>query len=84
MLTRTVGETAALLDVLAGYEVGDANWARARSSLLELGAPTPAAAIAITDRQPARVDVDPECVRGMHQAAELLARSATRSRRPRR
>ena len=27
VLTRTVGETAALLDVLAGYEVGDATWA---------------------------------------------------------
>jgi len=27
VLTRTVGETAAILDVLAGYEVGDANWA---------------------------------------------------------
>ena len=32
VLTRTVGETAALLDVLAGYEVGDATLgARARS-----------------------------------------------------
>src|SRR3954466_4082653 len=27
VLTRTVAETAALLDVLAGYEVGDASWA---------------------------------------------------------
>jgi amidase len=27
VLTHTVGETAALLDVLAGYEVGDATWA---------------------------------------------------------
>lgn len=27
VLTRTVAETAALLDVLAGYEPGDANWA---------------------------------------------------------
>jgi amidase len=27
VLTRTVGETAALLDVLAGYEPGDATWA---------------------------------------------------------
>jgi amidase len=27
VLTRTVGETAAVLDVLAGYEPGDANWA---------------------------------------------------------
>jgi amidase len=27
VLTRTVADTAALLDVLAGYETGDANWA---------------------------------------------------------
>src|SRR5437763_1548732 len=27
VLTRTVSETAALLDILAGYELGDANWA---------------------------------------------------------
>jgi amidase len=27
VLTRTVGETAAVLDVLAGYEIGDATWA---------------------------------------------------------
>ena len=27
MLTRTVAETAAILDVLAGYETGDATWA---------------------------------------------------------
>ena len=27
VLTRTVAETAQLLDVLAGYEVGDATWA---------------------------------------------------------
>src|SRR5579859_2757820 len=27
MLTRTVADTAALLDVLAGYELGDATWA---------------------------------------------------------
>ncbi len=29
VLTRTVAETAALLDVLAGYEIGDATWAPA-------------------------------------------------------
>ena len=27
MLTRTVADTAAILDVLAGYEPGDATWA---------------------------------------------------------
>jgi amidase len=75
VLSRTVVETAQLLDVLAGYEVGDATWA-----------PRPAEAystsvrrdpgrlrIAMTASNPLDVDVDPECVRGMHQAAELLA-----------
>ena len=75
VLSRTVPETAQLLDVLAGYEVGDATWA-----------PRPAEAystavrrdpgrlrVAMTAANPLDVDVDPECVRGMHQAAELLA-----------
>ena len=75
VLTRTVSETAALMDVLAGYEVGDATWA-----------PRPvepyAAAVrrdpgrlrvAMTANNPLDVDVDPECVRGMHAAGELLS-----------
>jgi amidase len=75
VLTRTVSETAALLDVLAGYEVGDATWA-----------PRPvepyAAAVrrdpgrlrvAMTAANALDVDVDPECVRGMHAAGELLS-----------
>jgi amidase len=75
VLTRSVAETAQLLDVLAGYEVGDANWA-----------PRPAEPygtsfrrspgrlrVAMTAANPLDVDVDPECVRGMHAAGELLA-----------
>src|SRR3954469_2621460 len=75
VLTRTVVETAQVLDVLAGYEVGDSTWA-----------PRPAEPygttvrrdpgrlrVAMTASNPLGVDVDPECVRGMHQAAELLA-----------
>src|SRR5215217_5499351 len=75
VLTRTVAETAQVLDVLAGYEVGDATWA-----------PRPVEAystavrrdpgrlrIALTAENPLGVDVDPECVRGMHAAGELLA-----------
>ncbi|MCL2419789.1 MAG: amidase, partial [Conexibacteraceae bacterium] len=41
VLTRTVAETAALLDVLAGYEPGDANWA-----------PPPASPFAQAAREP--------------------------------
>ena len=75
VLTRTVGETAHLLDVLAGYEVGDSTWA-----------PRPAEPygttvrrdpgrlrIAMTTANPLGVDVDAECVHGLHLAAELLA-----------
>jgi amidase len=75
VLTRSVAETAQVLDVLAGYEVGDANWA-----------PRPAEPygtsfrrspgrlrVAMTAANPLDVDVDPECVRGMHAAGELLA-----------
>src|SRR5215217_2680812 len=51
VLTRTVGETAALLDVLAGYEVGDATG----RGLRERRAPRPgAAADRDDDREPAR------------------------------
>src|SRR5688500_16162903 len=75
VLTRTVGETAALLDVLAGYEVGDATWAarpvEAYSSSVRRDPGR--LRIAMTTANPLEVDVDPECVRGMHQAAELLA-----------
>ncbi|HET8949546.1 MAG TPA: amidase [Solirubrobacteraceae bacterium] len=75
VLTHTVAETAGLLDVLAGYEVGDANWAArpveayASSVRRDPGR----LRIAITAANPLDVDVDPECVRGMHQAAELLS-----------
>jgi amidase len=75
VLSRTVAETAQALDVMAGYEVGDANWA-----------PRPVEAystavrrdpgrlrIAMTPANPLEVDVDPDCVHGMHRAAETLA-----------
>ena len=75
VLTRTVGETAALLDVIAGYEVGDANWAPrpiepyATSVRRDPGR----LRVAMTAANPLDVDVDPECVRGMHAAGELLS-----------
>jgi len=75
VLSRTVGETAALLDVLAGYEVGDATWAaRPVEPYANTVRRDPGRLrIAVTAANPLEVDVDPECVRGMHQAAELLA-----------
>jgi amidase len=75
VLTRTVAETAQVLDVLAGYEVGDATWAPrpvepyATSVRRDPGR----LRVAMTAQNPLGVDVDPECVRGMHVAGELLA-----------
>jgi amidase len=75
VLTRTVAETAQVLDVLAGYEVGDATWAPrpvepyATSVRRDPGR----LRIAMTADNALGVDVDPECVRGMHVAGELLS-----------
>lgn len=74
-LTRTVAETAELLDTLAGYEVGDATWAppptepfadQAREDPGRLR-------IAMTATPPIEAEVDPACLQGMRDAAELLA-----------
>jgi len=75
VLTRTVADTAALLDVLAGYEPGDATWAPAP--------PEPFAASAARAPGPLRIAstvvppvpdavVDPVCAQAVGDAAELL------------
>jgi amidase len=75
MLTRTVADTAAILDVLAGYEPGDATWA-----------PPPPEPFAVSaGREPGRLRiaattlppvpeavVDPICARAVGEAADLL------------
>ena len=74
-LTRTVAETAEMLDLLAGYEPGDATWA-----------PPPAEPFAeATRREPGRLrigfttepaaetEIDPQCERAVSDAAALLA-----------
>jgi amidase len=75
VLTRTVAETAELLDLLAGYEPGDATWAPPE--------PTPFAAAAGRDPGKLRIglttapalegEVDPASERATREAAELLA-----------
>jgi amidase len=74
VLTRTVAETAELLDVLAGYEVGDATWAP----------PPPEPFAAAAGRDPGRLRIgvtttaaieaplDPACAQAVRDAAELL------------
>ncbi len=75
VLTRTVSETAALLDVLAGYEVGDATWAPrpVEPYSTSVRRDPGRLRVAMTAANPLDVDVDPECVRGMHVAGELLS-----------
>jgi amidase len=75
VLTRTVAETAQVLDVLAGYEVGDATWApRPAESYATAHRRDPGRLkIAMTAQNALGVDVDAECMHGLHEGAELLA-----------
>ncbi|MEA2292010.1 MAG: amidase [Solirubrobacteraceae bacterium] len=74
VLSRTVADTAQLLDVMAGYEVGDATWA-----------PRPVEPYSLSvRREPGRLRIamsaanvmdavpDPECLDGFRAAGELL------------
>jgi amidase len=75
MLTRTVADTAAILDVLAGYEPGDATWAPAPAQPFAQSAEAAPGSlrIAATTLPPvADAAVDPMCVRAVADAAELL------------
>jgi|SRR5579884_223992 len=75
VLTRTVAETAQLLDIMAGYELGDANWAPPP--------PAPFAQLAQQDAERMRIGVafnpaldgaelDPLCEHVTRDAAALL------------
>ncbi len=75
VLTRTVAETAEILDVLAGYELGDATWAPppvepfAAAAVRDPGRMR----IAVTSLPPVLdATVDPICERAVADAAELL------------
>jgi amidase len=82
VLTRTVADTAALLDVLAGYELGDANWAPPpREDFVEAASPAGAAAkqvagglrIALVQDPPLDdAAIDPLCAKAASDAAALL------------
>jgi amidase len=75
VLTRTVAETAELLDVLAGYETGDATWAPppaepfAAAAARDLGR----LRIGVSTVAPVAVELDPICDRAVRDAGELLA-----------
>src|SRR5688572_18398824 len=74
VLTRTIADTALALDVLGGYEVGDANWApRPVEPYVTAMRRSPGKLrVAVTATNPFDADVDEEAVHGLRVAAELL------------
>jgi amidase len=75
VLTHTVAETAQLLDVLAGYETGDATWAPppAEPFAAAVREDPGRLRIGFTLESPIESELDPACARAVHDAAELLA-----------
>lgn len=74
VLTRSVEDTARLLDLLAGYETGDATWAPPPSEPFAsaVGRPPRPLRIALTTVSPMDSVVDPLCVAATQDAARLL------------
>ena len=79
VLTRTVRETAQLLDVLAGSEAGDTSWAPpppepfADAAARGLRSRPPRLRIGVTTLMPLlEADLHPDCARAAHDAAALL------------
>jgi amidase len=74
VLTRTVADTAALLDLIAGYEVGDAAWIPAPAEPFALTAARAPRGlrIAFTKLSPiAEAPLDPACAGAVERAAAL-------------
>ncbi len=74
VLSRTVRDTAALLDLMAGYEPGDPTWAPppARPFAEEVGADPGRLRIAFTLEPAIDYPVDPVCAAAARDAAALL------------
>ena len=75
VLTRTVSETAAALDVMAGYELGDANWAPPfEGSYFDAAAPAPdRLRVGLALNPPLEgAELDPVCTAAAVDAAALL------------
>ena len=75
VLSRTVAETAALLDVLAGYETGDASWAPPPTEPFATAARRDPGRlrIGIALGAPIEIELDPQSERAVHDAGKLLA-----------
>ena len=74
VLTRTVADTATLLDVLAGYEPGDATWAPppARPFGEALRTSPEELRVGLLLEPPIPAELDPICARGAEDAAKVL------------
>ena len=74
-LTRTVAETAQMLDVLSGYEIGDSTWAPAPSELFSEATKRDPGRLKIgyTLRAAMEAPLDPENERATLDAAQLLS-----------
>jgi amidase len=75
VLTRTVGETAELLDVLSGYELGDATWAPPPSEPFAAAVKREPGRLRIGYTTTAAIEapLDPLCGQAVQDAAQLLA-----------
>ncbi|HEX6800302.1 MAG TPA: amidase [Ktedonobacterales bacterium] len=73
-LTRSVADAAHLLDVMAGYEVGDPTWAPPPPEPFAVAAARPPRRlrIAFTTHSPLDTPVDPVCTSAAQDAAALL------------
>jgi amidase len=74
-LTRTVGETAQLLDILSGHVLGDSSWAPppAEPFAAQAARDVGRRRIAVTTLSPIPdMEVDPVCAKAAHDAAALL------------
>ncbi|HSB11709.1 MAG TPA: amidase [Blastocatellia bacterium] len=73
-LTRSVRDSAALLDTTAGPDIGDPYWAppASRPFLQEVGADPGKLRIAFATSAPQGTPVHPDCVRAVNDAVSLL------------
>ena len=75
VLTSNVADSAALLDVMAGYEPGDASWAPPPSEPFAVTAAREPGRlrVGLTFDMPLEAELDPACRQAAAEAAELLA-----------
>ena len=73
-LCRTVAEAALTLDLLGGYEPGDATWAPPPAAPFAeaVGRDPGKLRVGFTTTPPMGIDPDPESIRGAEEAAKLL------------